>query len=365
MRFHKTLIIIVSLLSFCFHILGNRIIVADISDRYPVTGATAINRDGMIVGFSDANGAIAVSSTDFPVTLRSMGYESKEIYESMDTLFLTPATYPLSEVTVSAGERPISRVTAYAREYCSGITSTDTLQMYSEYMLEYFFADGKVKGFKKQHESPHVLAVKRYANISTSQCPDSIFQPKEDDEITFLSFMTNLASLPNSKIIAPAEFANGAKGIEVQGKYGVEKRLLYKPELFVINTDFLANYKDHSWSPWFFKMLGMTTDINEFDSSYIYRRNESHKYGINDLVSGRYNLKMLARGKGFKHILKVKEGIDINCLIEQYPVSVEHLTLEEYNECKKDFHKRKSEFVIPSSTEPLPAPIQNLVNRFN
>ncbi|MDE5870219.1 MAG: carboxypeptidase-like regulatory domain-containing protein, partial [Muribaculaceae bacterium] len=337
---------------------------ADSSDKTPVVGASIIDHTGLITGFTDNSGSINLENKDFPVTVRSMGYESGNISHDLDTLFLVPATYSLNEVVVSPGERPVTRIVTYAREYCSGATTADTLQLYSEYMLEYFFADGKVKGFKKSHESANVLAVRRYARISTPEIADSIFRPKEGDDVTFLSFMTNITFVPYDKNVAPAPLAEGAKGVAVEGKYGVLTVFQYKNDLYIQSTDVLAEHKDHHWSPWFFKMLGLTMDVVKCDWSLVYKQNDRHVYDINDFLFGRYNLQVIGKGKMLKFILGVKEGIDMNCLIEQYPVAIEHLTVEEYNECKKDYYKRTAPFEIPANTEPLPESIESLLRRF-
>lgn len=51
--------------------------------------------------------------------------------------------YSLPEVSVVSGERPITRVVSYVREYSTGATSTDTIQMFSEYMVQSFHITGK------------------------------------------------------------------------------------------------------------------------------------------------------------------------------------------------------------------------------
>lgn len=360
----KFLLLSLTFVIFALTSTGKRIVVADSGDHTPVAGASIIDKRGLITGFTDSTGTIEIEERILPVTVRSMGYESGVLMSGIDTLFLVPATYSLNEVVVSPGERPVTRVVAYAREYCSGATSADTLQMYSEYMLEYFFADGKVKGFKKSHESANVLAVRRYARISNSEVKDSIFRPKEGDDLTLLSFLTNITFMPYGKNKAPEPLAQGAKRVAVEGKYGTSMTFQYKNDLYIQTTDVLAEHKDHHWSPWFFKMLGMTMDVEQCEWSLVYQRNERNEYDIEDFLFGRYNIKVMGKGKILKFILGIKEGIDMNCLIEQYPVEIQHLTVEEYNECKKDYYKRTSTFEIPQNMEPLPESIQCLLDRF-
>lgn len=361
MRKVLTFIFFTSVISLAF--AGNYITVVDSTDNGPVIGASVISGNGLIIGVTDNNGQINVKETDFPLSFRSLGYEAATIDIISDSVFMSPATYTLSEIVVSPGERPITRVVTYAREYCSGATPTDTLQMYSEFMLEYFFADGKVKGYNKSHKSPKMLALRRYGRIANSAGLDSVMRPRHDDDITTISFIDNMAFVPYETQELPEAIKNGASTDTVQGKYFPKIVHRLNNGFFTIDCDALADSKDHTFSPWFFKMLGMTMEMQEANWTTMYLENESGKYGIGDFIYGTFNMQILAKGKLLKRMIGVQDHILINSYIEQYPVEIQHLTVDEYKEMKKTYYERTESFRIPEHVQPLAPALQTLIER--
>ena len=344
----------------------NQITLIDTTDRTPIAGASVIAKNGLIIGITDKNGSISITQTDYPLSLRSLGYEPMQILEADgDSIFMNPASYALSEIVVTPTDRPITRVVTYAREYCTGATPTDTLQLYSDYMLEYFFADGKVKGYRKLDQSPNPLALRRFGRIANSCGLDSIMRPKSDDDVTMLSFLTNMAFVPYEQVNLTDAMKAGAQTDTIQGKYSPKLKYRLHNNYFTIDCDILSDYKDHTFSPWFFKLLGLTMDMQEGNWSLIYKQNESGKYGIYDYVYGTYNMHFLGKGKLLKKLMGVKDQIHINCYVEQYPVEIERLTTEEYKELKKTHYEHSEDFRLPANLQPLPPSVQSLVERID
>lgn len=342
----------------------NYITVVDSTDNGPVIGASVISGNGLIIGVTDNNGQINVSDTDFPLSFRSLGYEGCTVDNiKTDSVFLVPATYSLSEIFVSPADRPITRVVTYAREYCSGATSSDTLQMYCEYMLEYFFADGKVKGYNKSHKMPKMMAVKRYGRMANAAGLDSVMRPRYDDDITTISFIDNILSVPYEQVELTDILKNGALTDTIQGKYFPKIVYRLNNGYFTVDCDALSDFKNHTFSPWFFKVLGLTMEMQEFNWTYIYLQNDSDKYGISDFIYGTYNMHILAKGKLLRKMIGVQDHMYINCYIEQYPVEVQHLTVDDYKEMKKTYYERTENFRLPANVQPLLPAVQTLIDR--
>lgn len=183
----KKILFLLIALSIGLKIFPNAIVLTDNTYGAPIIGASVISANGMIVGITDENGKIEVKQTDYPLSIRSLGYQALTLpFQNVDTIYMAPASYTLNEVVVTPGDRPITRVLTYAREYCTGATPNDTLQLYCEYMLEYYFAEGKIKGYKQYHASPHTVGVKRCARIVKGSELDSIMRPKYDDDVANL-----------------------------------------------------------------------------------------------------------------------------------------------------------------------------------
>lgn len=343
------------------------IYVVDSEDKAPIPGSTIISDKGLIIGCTDAEGKISVGDTDFPLSVRNLGYETAFISDaSTDTIFLPAAKYSLHEVVINPAERPITRVLAFVREYCTGSTSTDTLQLYSEYMIEYFNADGKVKGFDKSHRSGTIRNAKRYGRLANSQGLDSVMRPKSDDDVSALSFAELMSRIPFENLSEPESIKKGIQSSDtVFGKYYPKLVGRKTRNHFILDCDVLADYSDHKWSPWIFKMLGMTMDMEKASWSRIYNGTESGIYGLPDFIYGTCNLTMLGKGRLLKKLLRLKDEITIDCYIEIYPVEINSLTREEYLEIKKEFKERRSEMIFPEHLLPLTPAIETLKERVN
>ena len=76
-------------------------------------------------------------------------------------------------------------------------------------------------------------------------------------------------------------------------------------------------------------------------------------------------MRNIGKGKQLKKMMGVTDAIEIKCYIEQYPVEIERLTLEEYKEQKKTYYEHRESFKMPDNVQPLAPAIQNLLNRVN
>ncbi|MCH5223787.1 MAG: hypothetical protein J1E82_07070 [Muribaculaceae bacterium] len=362
----KKLYFVLALLNIYYGLLyADKLTVVDINDKTGVSGVSVLSSNGMILGFTDEAGEVSIKKEDLPLSLRSIGYETVTITDSQDTIFLKPAVYTLSDIEIKPGDRPITRVITYAREYCTGATPSDTLQMYNEYMLEYFFGEGKVKGYDKSDARPYSRNERRYGRIANSSGLDSVMRPKYNDDIASLSFLSNMAFVPFDMREETEDLKHGALSDTIPGKYYPKFIYSKNNDFFTVNCDALSDHKGHKWSPWFFKMLGMTMEMQQADWSTIFNKNNEGKYGIYDFIFGTYNLKVHGKGKMLKKMIGVNDAIDIYCYIEQYPVEIERLTIEEYKELKEDYFSRKEDFREPSNLQPLPETIEKLVKRIN
>lgn len=362
----KKILFLLLALSIGPKIFSNAIVLTDSTDRTPIIGASVISQNGMIIGITDDNGRIEVKPNDYPLSIRCMGYEAlTQPNQNVDSIYMTPASYTLKEVVVAPTDRPITRVVTYAREYCTGSTPNDTLQFYCEYMLEYYFADGKVKGYSKSHQSSHMVAVKRYGRIVKGNELDSVMRPKYDDDITTLSFMSNMAFVPYEKMELTDAMKAGAVADTVHGKYFPKFTYRLNNGYFSVDCDALSNYKTHSFNPWFFKMLGMTMDMKQANWTMMYRQNDRGVYDLTDFIYNTGNLCIIGKGKLLKKMIGVTDAIEINGYIEQYPIEIERLTVDEYKEQKKTYYEHREDFKMPDNVQPLAPAIQKLLNRVN
>ena len=339
----------------------NTITFVDGSDRTPVAGATVVDRSGVIAGMTDAAGTLAgLHPEQYPLSVRSLGYEAATVTAHTDTVALAPAVIELAEVAVSTAERPVRRVVCFAREYCTGATGTDTMQMYSEYMLEMFCTDGKVKGYSKYDRTARIKAARRYSR-HVGEDRDSVARPKHGDDETMLSFVGLLVSVPEDDVNETEAIAAGAAADTVQGKYCPATIYRRTPELLIVSSDKLSNQKDHKMSPAIFKLFGLSMEMREFATADAFALNDSRTYGIADYVYGTASMNILGTGKWIKKAFRSKVPVDIRCYVELYPVDITNISVDEYKELRKD--RGPLRFSTPHNLLPQLPSAQALIER--
>ena len=339
----------------------NTITFVDGRDRTPVAGATVVDRAGVIAGMTDAAGTIAgISQEQYPLSVRSLGYEAVAVTKQADTVELAPVAIELAEVAVSTAERPVRRVVCFAREYCTGATSTDTMQMYSEYMLEMFCADGKTKGYSKSDRTARIRAERRYSR-HVGEGRDSVARPKRGDDETMLSFVGVLVSVPQEAVALTDAMAAGALTDTVQGKYSPATVFRRTPELLIVSSDKLADHKDHRFSPAIFKLFGLSMEMREFTTADAFAINGSHNYGITDYAYGTASMNILGTGRLIRKAFRSKVPVDMKCYVELYPVDITNISIDEYKTLRKD--SETLDFSAPGYLLPQLPSAQALVER--
>lgn len=341
---------------------GNVVTLVDDSDRSPVTGAAIVSSAGIILGVTDAEGHILINEKDYPLSLRCLGYEPLTVDMPADTVAMSPATYALGEVIVTPVDRPVTRVLTYAREYCTGIVSGDTMQVFNEYMLEFFLADGKVKGYNSYDAHPSVCRVRRYGRIANDEGQDVVLRPDSHDALGSLSFMGILASVPSADVKVSERMKSGAASDTVAGKHFPKYVYRNFNDMFIVEHDHLADNKKHVWSPMFFKLLGCTMEMSNYVESAAFHRNDSCNYGLKDYIFTTSTLHVLVKGKWMKKMMDTDRPYEVDCYLEQYPVEITHYTVDEYKDLKKN-KMRHERFRVPEIVQPLPAAVERLVAR--
>lgn len=350
-----TLLIVIS-----FSVNARRYTIVDSTDNSPIVGATIIGNTGIIKGLTDKDGNIVINESELPITIRCIGYNPITTTAHTDTIVMDAATYQLNEVVVNPIDRPIKRVICFARVYSSGITGADTMQYYCEYMAEAFIVNGKVKGYRGVDSKPTSKGFRRYARIVKNGV-DSIFMPKRGDDITELSWFEFMAFLPDKKLEVPSSIMEGAESDTIPGKYGPKFIYRKKNNQFTKTADVLSNHKNRQWSPFIFKLLGITADITAGAWTLSFVNNEDNSYGINEFISGTYNIHLIGKGKWLKRIFETKEPIEMDAYLEMYPVEITNLTIDEYKEMRDDY--TSIPFQYPENLQPLSPAIHNLVKK--
>ena len=356
MLYKRLLWLFAILLSFEAH----STIVADRESKEPVIAAAIFASNGTIIGNTDVNGNTPKLSTrDFPITIKCLGYKQKLGLALRDTIFMEQDFHELGEVIVTPRQRPIMNVLCYIREYTSGGTTTDTIQYFAEHMAMFYIPREKVKGFKARN-SPQVLSSKLYQrNIKNGK--DSVFEPEHrPDDISWL----DIVSYPEKDIIETDRIKQGAATDTIMGKHHVKTIARKTDKFYFESTDLLADKKDHRMSPFIFKMLGMTIDFNEMTMSRAYTANNKSEYKPEEMLSSTLSMEVVGRGKWIKKAFQSKDPVTMNGLFEIYPIRIDFITVDEANRMLNG-DMPKIVFQKSKLASPLPSGIQNIIDRVN
>ncbi len=349
------IVAILTLLVLPFAICAKKMYVVAQSDSQPLSGTILMSGNGTIVGMTDEEGACECMAESLPITVRCIGYKDQHIaVVPPDTVFLLPETYELSEIVVNPADRPILKLRCYIREYTTGTFGSATIQMFGEYMADYFLNDKKVKGFHKI-STPYVRAKRARVRYKNSAGLDSIAKPSDTDE--FLSWIDLCSINPHRRTMADSVM-NGATET-VMGKYKQFSTCRINNNRLVYSRDILANYKGHHWSPWFLKLIGFTIDASEMRSKDVFLIDDKGNYGPHSLQMATYTMEMTIKSKFIKKAFHTKEPIKSFSTVEVYPLEAQYLTVKEAKDLEWDYSQRTIE-QSPLAPE-LPANIKEML----
>lgn len=276
---------------------------------------------------------------------------------------LTPKALELSEVTVTPGSHPLLHLTGYMREYASSFGSSDSLTIYHESIVDFMIPieDTKIKGWRK----PRILAENNYMRHTDSKGLDSVTD-KVDDLYLWASYAR---IFPSSKysIKLPSDVAgvSGSVSKTVINKDKTRTNWQKNGDMIRLNHDVMPRYKNHTYSPGVFKLLGATINITEATGSYVFINSDGdNQLRPRELSRISRSMKMTGRGKMWKWAADSKAPVDMKSYIEIYVTDMEYLTEAEAKDLKKNPPAVScNQIVAPAGAPALHPGIQNIVRR--
>ncbi len=313
------------------------IVVLD-TDEIPVIAASVTDGNGVNIALTDPQGCASVNENAFPLTVKALGLKTTSVASPTDTVIMPWDPMAMDEVVVSSQGRPIARVVCYIRSSSGMITDGDTTRMIWEGMVDYLIPVAKTK--MKGRDRPRLLN-RRYAITSTAESVDST-------DIETLTFY-QLINYPNKEITESKNLRAkeaGTDTVKITKKGMVEELHSKTPAGYRIYYDFLADKKNHSWSPWFLKMLGFTIDIKELAFTSLFGPGRDETHNPLDLKAMTVGFHMIGRGKWIRKAFGTTGNVDINNQIEVFPVDITFLTEQEAKET--DNEPSRIEFILPA-----------------
>ncbi len=336
---------------------GFALIILDSSDNTPLVRTPVFNSSGTMLGLTNERGFIRIENSQYPIKIKSLGYEDYISQSKADTIWMLPAVYQLDALTVIPVERPVMRVVSYMREYMSITNEDDTIMSFTEYTADVFIPVKKVKKFKARKQ-PRILASRTVKRKIDKDGQDSIYKSEyTEDNISWAS----LLEFPDKPfLIKPLTDGLNTRIDTIAGKYSIAELKKVTPDHASVQTDLLADFKNHSVTPLVFKLLGLTMDIVEMQSNWIFRPTITGEYSVTDIISGTFSFKINCKGKWLKKALDSKKDVTAYGYFEIYPVRSEFLTVEEAKAMIKD-DSMTEKLVVSPYAPPLDPSVEAIV----
>lgn len=317
------------------------VVVMD-TDGTPVIAASVMDRKGVNIGVTDTRGHITVSDNSFPLSVRALGLETTSVDAATDTVVMPWKPVAMDEVVVSSQSRPVARIVCYMRETSGMIVNGDTTRLVLEGMVDFLIPVGKTK-YKGRNFAR--MLNRRYTITSTTEQIDTA------DVVSNLTFYV-ISSYPRSEFHETGALAGRTSGTDTVrlSKKGVVAILHTKtPAGYRVYSDFLADKKNHVWSPLLLKLIGATVDVHEFAVTELYGGGNEGLHTPLDLKAMTVTAHILCRGKWIRKALGATGDADTYTHIEFYPVDTSFLTEQEAREI--DRQAPRQEFIFPATLE--------------
>lgn len=336
-RFTAKLFISIFLLLFMFPTITVKggVLITDAESGEPLPRASIFDNKGLFIGISTDNGEVPenIPADSYPLSIRYIGYDQASV-DSPDagTVSLTESSYELPEIVVNNVDHNLLHIIAYVRVFSSGVNSTDTLNYFTERIVDFMIPldkKAKYKGWKNSR----VLAERAYQHKKRNN---------KYEQIDTLIYIENRKSngtsynLAEKFIIPEALLAGDTSQVVIDGKYWPKDTWNVIGDSYFLLRDNLADSKDHKKSPAILKMLGMTADMTKYDEFYKFTPDSKGSIRADRIAQAAYMFDIIMRGKLIKWASGQGDPITMSSYGELFVIDREYLTADQAKELKKD-----------------------------
>lgn len=336
------------------------VVITDAGSGLPLAKASIFDRNGLFIATTDNDGLVpeTIGADAYPINVRYVGFKPVDV-KSPDygTVLMRESSYELPEVEVNDKNRNILHITAYVRDYGSLIEPSDTMNLFTERIVDFMLPLNKKAGYKGWTK-PRVLAEREYSHIIKNRKDARTDSMRYSETHTPTGFNNALSD----KFEIPQELTSGkAKKVTYNGKYGPKDSWVTLSDSYILNRDLLADTKNHVFSPKGLKLFGMTTDVIRNDAMFNFDRDASGVISPDQINEAAYHFSVVFKGKAFRWISGQNDPININCYGELFVIDREYLTADEAKALKKNppVYDAAS-FTAPLNIPDLPAEVIKL-----
>lgn len=302
----------------CAQAQNPRIVVADSASRVTLPGASVFDGNGRFLGTSNANGIIrCASESDFPLTVRYLGYYDNKADAGADTIFMRENAIQLSQLTVQTKKQIVLHMTAYVREYSTLSTYTDTVQLFREKLVDFMLPNPGTKfdGWTL----PRVLKSQSYYRFTNAYGLDSVSNRYNN----YFSWTDWMGIVPEQKLPPRLEVAASDT---IRGKYSPAEIWMRNDGKLSVNVDVLADTSSRRWVPNLSHLLSNhSIDFEQFKLKFDYSL-EPTPLG---LTGYSFNIESRGRARDMFKFNRSEEPFFVTSYAEVYVLDREFITVKE------------------------------------
>jgi len=338
-------------------------IVADSLTRSPLANASVFDNKGKFIGMSNADGSITcAASTDYPITIRYMGYHEKTVaYDHASVIYLNENITQLPEVVVESKQTKILHILAYVREYSTLASYTDTVTLFREKMVDYMLP-GTTKTKFKGWNTPRVLSSKSYYQFTNAKGLDSV-SDRCNQHFTWSDWV---GIIPDRQL--PAKLRGRTNAADtLYGRY-VPAEIWNKSDGNVtVDIDVMADTTSREWVPDLSSFFSKDNiDFEEFRMRLNYNDVSGDYITTLDLTGYSFSIESRGRGHGMFQFNRYDEPFFVTTYTEVYILDKEYITVKEAKKWDKNkIDAGKIQIYEPENAPELHPTVQALVDRVN
>lgn len=351
------------ILLFCFNLFnlkaGTKI--TDASTGQPLPKASIFDKNGTFIAVTEDDGTIpaTISPSSYPLNVRYVGYLPMDIGNpNVEVIGMYETTYTLPEITVDDVSRNLLYIKAYERNYQSGIDSKDTLNYFTERIVDFVLPLTKKAGHKGW-KTGRVLAEREYVHVKQQR------KNMSRDTLRYRENRSNKSygyEMDDEFVIPESLLRGDTTKVVIEGKYSPEDVWTKVGDKYMLVRDNLADKKNHVDSPAILKMLGASADFTRDENVYNFSPDSSGKIKPDKILEAAYFYDVTLKGKVWQWATEQKDPIPLQSYGELYVIDQAYLTADEVKELKKNQPEIKPDFKAPEGIPAPPPMIEKLKN---
>ncbi len=271
-----------------------------------------------------------------------------------------PQTEELPELVVESRGKKLLHVLAYVREYSSMTTSTDTVFLFREKMVDYMLPINrrvKMTGWT----NPRILTSQSYYHFTNADGLDSV----SDENHNHFSWadwigIAPLTQIPDSLLDVDYGF------LRLGGRFSPREVWEKDQDIFKVTVDLLADEEGPKWIPGFSRYMKRDIDFNHLKVTYNYENVIGRHISPIDLSGYSFSIGSMGRGHNMFRFNKYYEDFYVTTDADIYILDREIITEKEAKKWQRSkFDLEEIGIYEPQNAPELEPKILALIDRVN